>query len=57
MPKHEIFVSQQDIDAAHRIALKMWPELPKDAQPMGDHVLAMATREGMEKLKVVFEEE
>lgn len=56
MPKREIYIPQSDIEAAHRIALKMWPELPSEAQPLADEVLAMATMEGMNKLKVVWED-
>ena len=49
-----IFVPQADIDAAKRIAERMFPEVPDtlDAQ----HVIASAARIGMETLRVLWDE-
>ncbi len=54
MPKVEIYVSQSDIDAAKRIAEKMFPEKP-DLQE-ARFVVASAAYLGIESLKVVWED-
>lgn len=54
MPQVTIYVSQQDIEAARRIAKKMFPTVPDtvDAQ----HVLANAARTGLDKMRVTWNE-
>jgi hypothetical protein len=54
MPHLTIFVTQQDIDAAHRIARAMFPETPDAVD--GQHAIALAARIGMEKLRVIWRE-
>ena len=52
MPIVSIYVSQSDIEAAHRIAKRMFPDKP---DLLADrHVIASAAALGMPKLRVVW---
>jgi UTP-glucose-1-phosphate uridylyltransferase len=54
MPQVEIYVNQADIEAAKRIAKKMFPTVP---EVEARFVIAAAADLGMEKMKVVWEED
>ena len=54
MPDVTIFITQDDIDAAHRIALKMWPHVPRDDDAQA--VINAAAIIGLDRMRVVWNE-
>jgi hypothetical protein len=52
MPDITIKVTQSDIDAARRIALRMYPHIPRDDD--AESVIACAAMLGLTRMKVVW---